>query len=104
MVERSTGEAGLPLWVGASRVAADMADVWEDVVLELWDRESDGEEIFAMKLIDHCDNSECVDSVNRGKSPLCSRQRLAVRIKKQYYCGEREAVGVRCDGQAFKEL
>jgi len=47
MVERSTGEAGLPLWVGASRVVADMANDWE-VVLRC--RESGEEEIFAMKL------------------------------------------------------
>jgi hypothetical protein len=44
MVERSTGEAGLPPWVGASRVVAAMAGVWEDVVQVL------GEESSAMKL------------------------------------------------------
>jgi hypothetical protein len=50
MVERSTGEPGLPLWVGASRVVAAMAGVWGDVVRALGDRESGGEGIFVMKL------------------------------------------------------
>jgi hypothetical protein len=64
MVERSTGEAGLPLWVVASIVVAAMAGTWVDVMY--LERENQVEKNARDEVIDHTEESECVDSVNRG--------------------------------------